>query len=161
MALSQNEKLWMNFRYARISQGVTQTELSKKTGVDLGQISKFELTGASVVMNTLITLCKAINLSLDECVYGDDYLKMQLIQDITEMYRDDEEYRKHVANLFKQKRKEHGYTQADLAKRMGMNSHRTRVGAIERGLSGSLSDITLYNLCKALNIGLWELKTCN
>ena len=155
MTTSQNERLWLNFRYARISQGMSQREVSEMAGISPADLSKVESGHCNVTINTLIPLCKVINLSLDKCVYGDDYRKMQIMQDIVDLHQDDEEYRKRICELFKQRRKEHGYTQADLSKLA--NVCPSRICMVEREYITALSDSLLYKLCKALNIELCEL----
>lgn len=155
MAISQNEKLWLNFRYARISQGITQSEASKRAGISQAMLSTFENGNSNITISNLIALCEAIGLSLDKCVYGDDYRKMQIMQDIVKLHHNDEEYRKRVCKFFKQRRKEHGYTQVDLSKLSGICS--SNIGMFERGYIFVLSDTFLYKLCKALNIKPCEL----
>ena len=66
-----NEQIGENIRAARKSKGLKQEQLAEIAGLSTNHISKLENGKSGLQLNTLIQLADALDLSLDELVFGD------------------------------------------------------------------------------------------
>lgn len=141
-----------NFRYCRVVRGVTQSQVAREVGLSQRCIQMFEAGKVDILLCNFISLCNALSLPLDAVIYGEHYDEMQTIDNIVKKFHDNANYRKRVGNLIKQERKGRGFTQNDLAMVVGVTSSQN-ISHIECGkYSAALSNISLFHICKVLNI---------
>ena len=68
-----------NLRRLRIDKGMTQGELSNKSGVGLGQISKLERNKADATLSTLYKLMGALDCSADRLLLDTEKTGMNAV----------------------------------------------------------------------------------
>lgn len=147
-----------NFRYLRVVLGIPQQEVAKQAGLSQRCVRKFELENTDIRLGNLVALCDAISMPVTTVLYGRYYDEMQTIDNIVKKFHDNANYRKRVGNLMKQERKGRGFTQNDLAMVVGVTSSQN-ISHIECGkYSAALSNISLFHICKVLNISYCEFE---
>lgn len=141
-----------NFRYLRVVLGIPQQEVAKQAGLSQRCVRKFELENTDIRLGNLVALCDAISMPVATVLYGRYYDEMQTIDSIVNKFHENPKYRKRVGDMVRRKRKERGYTQNALAEMTGVVRTAT-IGHIERGnIPNALSNISLFHICKVLNI---------
>lgn len=66
-----NEQVGENLKAARIGKGLKQEQLAEMAKLSTNHISKLETGKSGLQLKTLIQLCDALDMSLDELVFGD------------------------------------------------------------------------------------------
>ncbi|MBQ6900295.1 MAG: helix-turn-helix transcriptional regulator [Firmicutes bacterium] len=66
-----NEQVGENLKAARIGKGLKQEQLAEMAGLSTNHISKLETGKSGLQLKTVIQLCDALDMSIDELVFGE------------------------------------------------------------------------------------------
>lgn len=74
-------EFYKKLKEERLKHNLSQEELALKLNISRQSISKWELEKGYPNIETLITLSDLFNISIDELIKGDDFLKDKIIKE--------------------------------------------------------------------------------
>jgi transcriptional regulator with XRE-family HTH domain len=94
-------------KYARELRGISQGEVSRKTGISKGTISVLERDpDSNITIKNMVALCKVLQVSVEYIVFGSDSIEHNNEWKKLSNTREGEGLRQIVMNLHKDKRLE-------------------------------------------------------